>query len=98
MEVKVNNPIQVTKLRFGKFLPRAFLRANPLLGSWVSPTYINFPNRLIRSDLNTLRGRLHTSPEEDSLPAIVKEAFKEKWFKFFPLLFYFLIYFYQMLN
>lgn len=81
MRVKINHPLRITVIRYRKYLPRAIKTANPLLGSWVSPTYINFPNRLFKSDSTTLRGRLkHTSDEKTTIDALVKEAFEEKWF------------------
>lgn len=73
-EIKINKE----HLRFGRFLPYYFI--SNLLGSWVSPRYINYSNRLYRNDLNTLRGRLRTHSKEDSFAQIVKTAFKEKWF------------------
>ena len=80
MKVNTQKPLRLATLRFGRYLPRAFAKANPFLGSWVSPININFPNRLIEADLNTLRGRLDYS-HENSLAGTIQEAFKEKWFR-----------------
>lgn len=80
MQVKINKPLKIENLRFGRYLPRAIRGANPLLGSWVSPTYINFPNRLFRSDANTIRGRLRYSVEDNTTSDLVNGAFREKWF------------------
>lgn len=80
MQVKINKPLDVSLLRYGKYLPRAIRGANPILGSWVSPNYINFPNRQFKSDSNTLRGRLKQAAKKSTLPWLVKEAFHEKWF------------------
>lgn len=81
MRVKLNSPRDIVLLRYGKYLPRAIRTANPQLGSWVSPTYINFPNRMFKSDSVTLRGRLkHTPDEKTTIDVLAKEAFQEKWF------------------
>jgi hypothetical protein len=88
MQVFINNSPKLTSLRFGRYLPRAFKKANPFLGSWVSPTNINFPNRQTHSDYNTLNGRVdftashagNSQRQTQLFARLVNEAFRAKWF------------------
>lgn len=81
MKIKINKPRNLSVLQYGRYLPRAVRKANPLLGSWVSPTYINFGNQLYKADSTTLRSRLrHTTSAKATIAALVRDAFKEKWF------------------
>lgn len=66
-------------LRFGRYLPRGFVKANPFIGSWVSPNNLNFSNKQKGSDLKTLQGRIGKL-HSNSFAQIISNALQSNWF------------------
>lgn len=64
-------------LRYHAYLPKYFKPS--LLGSWVSPSYLNYTNTQFKGDVSTIRGRLKHSNLKTDYATTTKQAFKECW-------------------
>lgn len=78
MQIQFKTIKNLQTLRFYRYLPTRCVKANPFLGSWVSPTNINYVNFQREGDLKTLQGRVrkllsHNTP-------IMTQALNECWF------------------
>lgn len=66
------------RLTYKQYLPRWFRPS--LLGSWVSPSMINWNNATYDADQFNVVRRLSKTPAKMSYSTVISEAFNEKWF------------------